>query len=815
MSDLISAFLSHLAQHGIVPSDTSRLVADGRLHRVHVEGDRRTDKNLAYTLHDDDRPSWWFQDHKRGVTDTGSLRRADPPTPQQRAEWAARQAARERETLASYAAAAAEARALYEAATPATAEHPYLARKGLPAVQGLRVTAQGALLVPVYTDFGVLSSLQTIAPDGDKLFHPGGRMQAAFFPIRGADRSRILVCEGVATGIALSQHLPHPVACAMSAGNVPAIVRLMQAKYPESEVVGMADNDHHTERTRGINPGLSAYRDLGVRVFAPPFEPEDPGTDWDDWLRDGGEPPRLDTSVDPAPEPAREPRDRPAPADFFRRQVLPPLRPDHLPPGISDFVFDQSAIVGSDPGILAISALVTLAACIHDEIKIQPRRLDPSWTESARLWGAFVGDPSVKKTPAVKRAISHAKKLDAQLHEESSADLATYLLAEKVHKKVEAEYVKARSAPSGYVPDDAAPRPPAKPPVRRLVVEDTTVEALGVILADNPRGVLVLHDELSGWFGAMDAYRQGGNSGKDRAHWLEAYNGGPKRIDRLSRTPLLVPNWSVCVLGGIQPSAIRKIAAGMAEDGLMQRFMIVMASEQDGLGEDRVPDLDALQRYRDIMDHLFNTAPSGTPVRLSPECIAIREDLESEMKQLRSFQLLPARFRAALGKWDGLFPRLVLLYHCIAAAQARRHPSEMPVSPDTCRRVRSFMREYLFGHALAFYADVLEDSDRMEHVKWIAGHILARELYELTSRDLQRAYPKWRSLPRWTQEEALRVLEDGGWLTPDAKNLGKRTTRWTVTAEVHVRFAKLAEQESERRAALRERLASLRQTSTT
>ena len=70
----------------------------------------------------------------------------------------------------------------------------------------------------------------------------------------------------------------------------------------------------------------------------------------------------------------------------------------------------------------------------------------------------------------------------------------------------------------------------------------------------------------------MVAYNGAGKGcGKDRTLWLEAYNGGSRSIDRIGRGSFVVPNWSVCMLGGIQPDLIRSVASSLGDDGLLIR----------------------------------------------------------------------------------------------------------------------------------------------------------------------------------------------------------------------------------------------------
>ena len=59
------------------------------------------------------------------------------------------------------------------------------------------------------------------------------------------------------------------------------------------------------------------------------------------------------------------------------------------------------------------------------------------------------------------------------------------------------------------------------PTRRRYVVTNTTIEAMGVVLASNPGGVLLHRDELVGFFRSMD--REGRQ--ENRSFYLEAWAG--------------------------------------------------------------------------------------------------------------------------------------------------------------------------------------------------------------------------------------------------------------------------------------------------
>ena len=53
---------------------SGEIIADGRLHRFHIEGQKQGSLNGAYTLHLDGCPAGWFMDYKTGLSKTWGSR---------------------------------------------------------------------------------------------------------------------------------------------------------------------------------------------------------------------------------------------------------------------------------------------------------------------------------------------------------------------------------------------------------------------------------------------------------------------------------------------------------------------------------------------------------------------------------------------------------------------------------------------------------------------------------------------------------------------------------------------------------------------
>lgn len=481
--------------------------------------------------------------------------------------------------------------------------------------------------------------------------------------------------------------------------------------------------------------------------------------------------------------------DMPPAVDLFARLAMPRFPVEKLPRIVAEYAQDQAELIGVDPAVVGMAAIGAAAACIDDRIEIQPKRYDPTWTESARLWIGIIGDPSAKKSPGIAKALRPLFGIDSDWRAQTADALEDWQESCDAAKKEDQ-------------------KPPKRPMEKRLIINDATVEKMGDILSKcEPRGILSYQDELSGWLSSMDAYKNGG--GKDRAAWLEAYNGGPKSIDRVHRGSTFIKNWSACVIGGIQPDVVQAYAHNTNHDGMLQRFVLVYASGATA-GMDRKPNMDAIAAYKHLMQHLADLeVGGGAVVTLSEEAHAVRENIDAKL--LKAVTCLPNKFlSASLGKWNGLFARVLLTFHCIESAHRGQFPSASPVSGETAQNVADLLWHTLLPHSVRFYSglDPAEDNARS-----IAGLILARGWDRFTvRRDLQRNALAFRKLKPWDQDETLDRLEAFGWIEPEPGRINDkgRPSAYLVNPSVHERFKAMAEEEKERRREVAAMIAELK-----
>lgn len=257
---------------GLEPPD--EIVMDGRIHRFRSGAKHAGDKPGWYLVFGDGIPAgrfgcWrsgvessWRADVGRKLTDMEEMAHAR--------RMAEAKAARDAEIERTREVAASTVEAIWTSAQGAHPDHPYLARKRI-GVHGARVTGDGRLVVPLYSDAGELSSLQYIGHDGSKLYHPGGQTGGRFWMLGTMDEpGALFVAEGFATAATIHETIGRPCVVAYSASNLVPVTGILRERYGATQdIVIVADND---KSGVGQRYGEQASAKYGAKMVMPPVE---------------------------------------------------------------------------------------------------------------------------------------------------------------------------------------------------------------------------------------------------------------------------------------------------------------------------------------------------------------------------------------------------------------------------------------------------------------------------------------------------------------------------------------------------------------
>lgn len=421
---------------------------------------------------------------------------------------------------------------------------------------------------------------------------------------------------------------------------------------------------------------------------------------------------------------ANSPVEWPEPVDFWGgSHNLAPWEPEYSPPAIAPYIADQADMRGLDATMQAGCCLWACALLLRRgiELEMQPSSGEGmGWIEKPNLWVAIRGEPGDGKGPAMDAALYRPTKIGDRMYAQDLEAWKQYEDRARIHENALQTYFKAAAK------DASAQRPeaPEKPPRRRILADDITKEAVAKLLIENPRGKVGLaKGELASWLGSMGAYGASGAE-KDRGDWLEAYESKRRFIDRVKDGGSWdVPSWGVPILGGIQPTTLAKIAARLGDDGMLQRFQIIVSTPKR-IKRPRRDDPAATALYNTVCENLAAMEPRGNPVKFSREAAEFFWECQQWLDRARNGAPVdPLKF--ALNKWEGLLGRLCITSHCIAdAAQGLPVPSP-EVSLATIEQCWRWVQNILWPHAHYFYTASIETA-MGKNLQKFGDYLLAR-----------------------------------------------------------------------------------------
>jgi len=326
---------------------------------------------------------------------------------------------------------------------------------------------------------------------------------------------------------------------------------------------------------------------------------------------------------------------------------------------------------------------------------------------------------------------------------------------------------------------------PEEPVLRRYKTEDATVEKISEILLENPRGILVHRDELSGWLRSLDKQGREG----DRSFYLESWNGtGSFDVDRIGRGSLHVPALCLSVLGGIQPGSLstyvyQATQGEKGDDGLLQRFQLVVWPEPPAgwRNVDRWPNTEAKNQAYEVFRRLDALDPEDfgagdedeediPAVRFTEEAQEVFDRWRGELEgRLRAAELPPA-LESHLAKYRSFMPSLALIFQLIEFVDGTGEGGA--VGLRAALQAAAWC-EYLETHATRLYSSA--ENPAMEGARALLDRIRKGEVHDgHSTRSVYRKH--WAKLS--TPEEvssACVVLEEFGWLRVEAVKTGGRS----------------------------------------
>jgi hypothetical protein len=397
-----------------------------------------------------------------------------------------------------------------------------------------------------------------------------------------------------------------------------------------------------------------------------------------------------------------------------------PIIPDMLPPSIRLWIEDVCERIEAPFGIGAIGAICLLGNLIGSGIGIRPKQKD-TWTVVPNLWGMIIGAPSIKKTPVYIELFKSIGRLQKKAEDDFSKELKLFTIVNELHSKQLAEAIRENNTKAIEALKVGVPIKPRK---RRYITQDGTIEAITDIIRENPNGLLVSRDELSGWLKQME---RSGREG-ERAFYLEAWNGiGSFSVDRIARGSIFLPRLTVGVIGNIQSSTIKEYVYEAVKnkkaDGFLQRFqMTIYAEPIEQQLIDRYPNETARKSFDDVIDYVTSGKGFKGAVYDDSSDIPFYHFDEEAQNIFNKWYLANAKeatnaineaLEGHLSKYPKLFTSLALIFHICDIAGGRSFDYS---KIDKCNAQRALeLTIALKSHANKLYAtfEIEEDTKEM------------------------------------------------------------------------------------------------------
>ena len=256
---------------------------------------------------------------------------------------------------------------------------------------------------------------------------------------------------------------------------------------------------------------------------------------------------------------------------------LPPV-PLEVFPETVQVVLQEAVSAYGVPMEIVVATFLAFCSCLIGQARTI--RIKQDWEEAANLWIAIVAPSGTGKSPVMTAFMRHVMHLEYQAKVAHDKAKDEYEKALTMHNMLKKDFLKSHKNPKA--PPALTMIKPIFPKRKRATVDDATTEAIGDILEDNPKGIMVFRDELSGWLGDMDKY-SGSKSG-DKARFLSGHSRTAWVTSRASKNGRdnFIPEACVGILGSIQPGLMPKVfEAGTGgvdeESGFLPRFSFIHA----------------------------------------------------------------------------------------------------------------------------------------------------------------------------------------------------------------------------------------------
>ena len=604
-----------------------------------------------------------------------------------------------------------------------------------------------------------------------------GSFSGGYVELKANKSSSVIhLTEGIETGLAIWHTLNETVLCAVCANNL----SMIHTDKTVKTIHIWADKDASGTGQREAEKAAREFSKNGIEVFVhlPIAEIPDGAKSID----------FLDVyNKDPKEITADKNRGK-----LFNNDILPIKMPSYdlpkpndqyFPYIIRDWVFNEAGRLNVASETIAVPLFSVFGSLLGVKLAIQPKKND-YWKVYANLWGVIIAPPGTKKSAILNTSVKILNQIETEENQKALEKASAFV--NDLHEiNVKMIDIKKKQKEAILKDDEEEKKrclkefselekkeKELKVVLKRYSTSAFSIEKLMDMLADNPNGLLISRDELSGLF---ESFKKKGQE-TTRQFLLEGWNGDSSfNYDILSRPTRPLEKVCITILGGTQPSVINKMLTEMRkdqnDDGFIQRIQLIAYPNQDIVPEfvDKGLDKELQRKIKQLFEEFCNLDGSkygekhpddnSFITKLSPEAYArFSAYMDSNEKEVHRSE--NGGYKNHIGKFGKLFSGLILIFHVIDNIETKRVVHKAPLHVVD---MAILWCELFKAHAKKLY-------DTEYNFESLSGFALAKKINEGKVEDGSSL----RSLHRngWTNltsiqevESACQFLEKHNWLS--------------------------------------------------
>lgn len=464
---------------------------------------------------------------------------------------------------------------------------------------------------------------------------------------------------------------------------------------------------------------------------------------------------------------------------------------DCLPQVLVDWLRPASKVIGCPFDFLILSAVVMIGTLIGSRLRVKPLQ-NSDWFIVPNLYAGLVGLPSTKKTPALVETRKPILELQFKAREDFKKLLKDYELDLKFYEKDSHKILKESATKEDYRRKIEDCPQPDKPIQRRFETNDITASKLIQFLSENPNGMMLFRDELTGWLKSLEAdYDK-----SSRPFFLELWAGAINyELARVDGREIQLTSGTLSIIGGVQPSKLQRYVTEAYSfdnsDGFLQRFLFAYPDVWKRTGKPTKAEYGAMKKgyakaneiLKQIAEYDFNGKVIGANgdkyhiVKFDSQAQAVVDQWQDEIEsEAESLQIEDEAFSSFLYKLPKSCFAIALIFHCLENISASSFPDEITI--ETALKAIAYT-EVLISHARRVFA--LGENKIYSLAQVLIGKIKKGELAPgFKARDLMRK--QWSGLrSKETVQDVLKLLSDYGYLREvETSGEGRPTTLYFI-----------------------------------